>query len=319
MDDFLLAGSPEFETKLNKKLRGRFTISKAESGQFKYTGLNIKQTKSEITVDQIEYIKSIKPIDIKRVGRGETKLNKAEFKKYRALTGQLSWAAENTRPDIAYDVRELATKNKDATLEDLTKANKVLKKAQKEDVKIKYAKLGDWKDLKVISYTDASYKNAEDGARSVGGRIVFLANSTGKVSPLGWKSKTIQQVCKSVKSAETQSLDLGIEDSIFIARMFAEICSGTSGSKRNSNQVPIEMKIDSKTLLDSINSTKQVEEKSIRQIVAWIKQQKEENIVKDISWVNSNLMIADVFTKKNVKTDIILAVTTIGDINLEGS
>ena len=46
VDDFLLAGSPEFETKLNKKLRGRFTISKAESGQLKYTGLNIKQTKS---------------------------------------------------------------------------------------------------------------------------------------------------------------------------------------------------------------------------------------------------------------------------------
>ena len=64
VDDFLLAGSSEFERKLNKTLRGRFTISKAESGQFKYTGINIKQTKSEITVDQIEYIKSIKPINI---------------------------------------------------------------------------------------------------------------------------------------------------------------------------------------------------------------------------------------------------------------
>ena len=69
--------------------------------------------------------------------------------------------------------------------------------------------------------------------------------------------------------------------------------------------------------MDSINSTKQVEEKSIRKIVAWIKQQKEEKVVKDITWVNSDLMIADVFTKKNVKTDIILAVTTIGDINIQ--
>ena len=97
--------------------------------------------------------------------------------------------------------------------------------------------------------------------------------------------------------------------------MFAEINSGKPGSKINCNQIPIEMKIYSKTLLDSIHSTKQVEEKSIRQIVAWIKQQKEDKVVRDISWVNSELMIADVFTKKNVKTDIILAVTTIGDIN----
>ena len=154
MDDFLLAGNPEFEQKLNKKLRGRFTISKAESGQFKYTGLNMKQTKTDITVDQIKYIK---PIDIKRVG-GKEDLTKAEFKQYRALTGQLSWAAENTRPDIVFDVRELATKNKEATLDDLRTAHKVLKKAQKEEVKIRYSKLGNWKDLKLVTYTDSSYK-----------------------------------------------------------------------------------------------------------------------------------------------------------------
>ena len=68
--------------------------------------MNNRQTKSEITVDQIEYIKSLNPNSIERVGRGETRLNKSEFQKYRALTGQLSWAADNTRPDIAYDVRE---------------------------------------------------------------------------------------------------------------------------------------------------------------------------------------------------------------------
>ena len=44
--------------------------------------------------------------------------------------------------------------------------------------------------MKLVSYTDASYKSAEDGARSVGGRIVILANSTGKVSPLGQFSKS---------------------------------------------------------------------------------------------------------------------------------
>ena len=316
VDDFLLAGKPDFEHKLNKKLRGRFTISKAESGQFKYTGLNIRQTKFDITVDQIKYVKSIKPIEIQRVGDKDSPLTKVEFKKYRALTGQLSWAAENTRPDIAFDVRELATRNKAATLDDLRNANKVLRKAQNEEIKVKYSKLGNWKDLKLVTYTDSSYKNAEEGTKSVGGRVMFLANSKGQAVPLGWKSKTIQQVCKSVKSAETRSLDLGMEDSIFLSRMFAEICSGKSGSKHNVNQIPIEMKTDSRTLCDSIKSTKQVEEKSIRQIVAWIKQQKEEKIVKDISWVKSEKMIADVFTKKNVKTDVILAVTTLGDINI---
>ena len=77
------------------------------------------------------------------------------------------------------------------------------------------------------------------------------------------------------------------------------------------------MKIDSQTLLDSIKSTKQVEEKTIRQLIAWIKQQKEENTVKQIDWVQSGHMIADVFTKKNVKTDDILTAITEGKLIYE--
>ena len=153
----------------------------------------------------------MKPIQCSRVGPKDEKLNKTEFKAYRGLTGQISWAAQNTRPDLAFDARDLATRNKDATLEDLKYANKVLKKAQQDNIKIKYSKLGPLKDLHIVGYTDSSYRNAEDTTKSVAGRVLFLANKAGICSPISWKSKTIQQVCKSVKSAETRSLDLGME------------------------------------------------------------------------------------------------------------
>ena len=65
-----------------------------------------------------------------RVGPKDEKLTDKEFKAYRALTGQLSWAAENSRPDLSFDVRFLATKNKHATLDDIHTANKILRKAQ---------------------------------------------------------------------------------------------------------------------------------------------------------------------------------------------
>ena len=311
VDDFLLAGNPEFENLLNNQLKGRFTFGKVEDGQFKFTGLNIEQKEDGVYVDQIDYIQSLEPIAITRNGKDED-LKPSEFKAYRALTGQLSWASENTRPDIAFDVRELATRNKSATLEDLKTANKVLKKAQFDDVKVKYSHLGSWEDLKILGYTDSSYKNAELGTKSVGGRVIFLTDGKGNISPLGWKSKTIQQVCKSVKSAETRSLDLGMEDSIFLAQMFHEVYTG-----QTKGQIDVQMKIDSQTLLDSIKSTKQVEEKTIRQLIAWIKQQKEENTVKRIDWVQSGHMIADVFTKTNVKTDDILTAITEGKLIYE--
>ena len=266
VDDFLIGGTATFLQSIQKKLLGRFKFGKIENEKFKFTGLNIQQNKNEIVIDQDDYVKSLEPISIDKASNKDEKLSMKKFKEYRRLTGQLSWASENTRPDIYFDVRELSTKNKAATFDDLKTANKVLKKAQLETVPIKFRKLGNWKELKIVAFTDASYRNVENGTKSVGGRFIALVNKNEESSPLAWKSKTIQQVCKSVKTAETRSLEIGMEDSIYLAKTIHEIYTG----KPNSGQIPIEVKIDSKTLIDSISSTKQVEEKSIRHLVAWI-------------------------------------------------
>jgi hypothetical protein len=195
-------------------------------------------------------------------------------------------------------------------LKDIKNANKILKKAKFENIKIKYLKLGKWSTLKLISYTDSSFKNAEDGVKSVGGRVTFLDNSQGLVSPLSWKSKTIQQVCKSVKSAETRSLEQGLEDSIYTSRIISEIMTGKIDCK-----ISVEHRIDSKTLYDSIISTKPIEEKTTRHLLAWIKQQKEElKNVSRIDWISNNQMLADILTKKGVRADLLLAAVTRGKI-----
>ena len=312
VDDFLMGGNDHFYNLIEEKLAKRFTFGKIETENFKFTGLSIQQTSSGIFVDQNEYIQSIKPIKVDKLVDKNTKLSKELFAQYRGLTGQLNWAAENTRPDIAFDTRELATKNKEATYEDIYIGNKVLKKAQLEkDVTLKYPKLGKCDTLKVIAYTDSSYRNAENKEKSVGGRFIGLVNEKGACAPLLWKSKTIQQVCKSVKTAETRSLERGMEDGIYLARIIKEIYSGVVSMA----QLPVVVNIDSKTLLDSLNSSKQIDEKTVRHLIAWIKQQKdEEKTIQSINWVKSAEQIADVFTKKNAKTDDILNVVTQGNL-----
>ena len=258
VDDFLVAGSPEFLRLISAKLQKRFTFGRTELCMFKFTGLNKEQTQDGIYVDQIEYINQIQPISSHRMDAKDNEdLNKTEFKAYRGLTGQLNWVAKSSRPDRAFDTRHLATRNKNAKIADIKNANKILKKAQFEHVKVKYSKLGPWRDLKILTYTDSSFKNSEDMVKSVGGRVSFLANSQGMVSPLNWKSKTIQQVCKSVKSTETRSLEQGLEDSIYTSRIISEILTGKTG-----NHIPVEHRIDSKTLRDSIFLTKPIEEKT---------------------------------------------------------
>ena len=314
VDDFLISGNYTFHNIIEEKLVGRFTFGKIELGNFRFTGLDIKQTDEGIFVDQNEYIQSLEPIKIDKLVEPNEKLSKKKFAEYRALTGQLNWAAENTRPDLAFDARELSTKNKDANYGDLKNANKVLKKAQLEkDVTLRYPKLGNIEELSIVAYTDSSYRNSENKEKSVGGRFIGLANKSGVCAPLVWKSKTIQQVCKSVKTAETRSLERGMEDSIYLARMVQEIYSGIVSE----NQIPVHMKVDSQTLVDSLNSTKQVDEKTIRHLIAWIKQQKDEKTVDSIKWVCSQEQLADVFTKKNVKTEAILTVVSEGNLLLD--
>ena len=312
VDDFLVAGKPEFLELLGKKLKSRFTFGKIEINKFKCTGLNIDQKEDGIYVDQCEYVQSIKPISAQGLETEDNIiLDKKQFKEYRLLTGQLAWAVENTRPDLAFDVRHLATRNKDAKVEDIKNANKILKKAKAEDVKIKYSKIGDLDKLKLVTFTDSSFKNAEDKVKSVGGRVTFLMSAQGLASPLSWKSKTIQQVCKSVKSAETRSLEQGMEDSIYTARIIQEVMTGKKG------HIPIEHKIDSKTLHDSVLSTKPIEEKTMRHLLAWMKQQLEEKYVRQIDWIPNKLMLADILTKKGVKSDPLIRAVTRGRIVME--
>ena len=104
-----------------------------------------------------------------------------------------------------------------------------------------------------------------------------------------------------------------MEDSIYLARIIKEIYSEIVST----DQIPVTLNIDSKTLMDSLNSTKQIDEKTVRHLIAGIKQQRDESkTVESINWVSSEKQAADVFTKKNAKTDVILTVVTEGDLML---
>ena len=47
-----------------------------------------------------------------------------------------------------------------------------------------------------------------------------------KVSPLLWKWKTIHQVCKLAKTAETRACENAMEDSVYLARCIYKIYTG---------------------------------------------------------------------------------------------
>ena len=78
---------------------------------------------------------------------------------------------------------------------------------------------------------------------------------------------------------------------LIFARMFNKIYTENVGE----GQIQVEAKIDSKTLFNSVHSSKQVDEKIVCHLVAWIKQQLSKGLVSKIDLVNSNQQLADVF------------------------
>ena len=115
---------------------------------------------------------------------------------------------------------------------------------------------------------------------------------------ISWKTKKIPRVCRSVKTAETRSLDDGLDEAIHTARIIEEIYTGSIDLK-NPAQIPVVAKIDSKSLWESLNNTRQCEEKLLRSTIAGIKEMMELNYVKEIDWVSTDRQLADCLTKKS--------------------
>ena len=134
------------------------------------------------------------------------------------------------------------------------------------------------------------------------GDFVFLCNKEKECMPIHWKAKTIRKVCKSTKTAETRAAEQAVDDSIYLGRMLHEMYSGKPGQ----GQLPADVFVDAQSLLDSIGSTKQVEEKTVRHVIASFKQNVEDKEIRMFDWVSTKEMYADILTKSGVKPDFVL-------------
>ena len=200
-----------------------------------------------------------------------------------------------TRPDLAYESVEHSGHNKDAKVKDLKSINKLIDRAKKTSQKIRFGKVTkNINDAKVFAICDASHMRRDEKTKGVMGRFIFLSDQEEKtVCPIMWKSKTIATVCKSAKSAETRSADKCIEDAVYIARCLKELISG----ERGWSQFEVDVRTDSKSLIDSIDSSRQIDDKLLRPTIKWMKQMLDGKHVRTIRWVDGTSCIADILTK----------------------
>merc|ERR1712112_811995 len=72
VDDFTIAGIPEFVERIVTGIKGKFTVSKVEEDNFRFTGLDVKTKNDRIEISMEDYAESITEIEeIRKASRDE--------------------------------------------------------------------------------------------------------------------------------------------------------------------------------------------------------------------------------------------------------
>ena len=72
MDDFSLAGSEDFLNTVTEDIREALDISKIEDGQFRFTGIDVKQIDDRIEISMDDYAASLEDIAVREDKSDET-------------------------------------------------------------------------------------------------------------------------------------------------------------------------------------------------------------------------------------------------------
>lgn len=295
VDDFLFGGNEHFINNVIKPLKSTFTIGSEFCTAFKYLGLNINQLDKEIVLNQNDYIKSIDFIDIDnhKMKKKDDSLTESELEDLRSLVGQLGWVAGQTRPDLSFEVCQLSSCFNHATVNDVLKANKLLKKAKQENISLSFGVPGKLDKLKFVCFNDASLGNLKDGG-SQGGYVIYLVGENETSSPIMWQSKKLRRIVKSAMAAETLVQVEAAESCYWLANLLNEIIYPVS---TKDTLVKIECKTDNHQLYDAVHSIRPIQDKRLRIEIELLRQMLNRKELYSIEWIDKNNQLADSLTK----------------------
>ena len=309
VDDFLHIGNAEFYSQVMDKIRSTFSAGKIERNVFRYVGLDINQQRMGIHLSQSQYIEKLElmPVSANRRMNKSGALNRSEQTQFRHMVGQINWAAQQTRPDLVFEVMEMSMKLKHPEVQELIRANKAIKKLQSTDVSLFFPILGDIQKWYILTMSDAAFANLADSVSSGGGHVILLVGEAEKCAAISWKANKIKRVIRSTLAAEALALQECIEHAVYLRELLKEMLACDFN-------IPIEAWIDSANAHKAVHSTTKVEDQRLRIDIACIK----ESVLEEDITVNhcpGNEMIADCLTKRGANSQGLLNIITTGSIS----
>ena len=312
VDDFISAGTKEFSNAIIPKVLSIFQVGKSETNSFLYTGFQIKQGKTGITLDQSEYVARIEipVLDAARLLEKDSELEPKELTTYRQMVGGTNWVTRATRPDLCFDMVSLSTKFKGGKISDLKESRKVLTNIVVNDASIMLSDVGDLSKAEIWVYTDASFGNLNEGVDSTGAYIILLVNpENGKCATLDWKANKVKRVVTSTLAAETLSLYAGLDAAVAMRQELMVMLG-------KGHYFPLRAIVDNKSTVDAVNATVSLtSEKRLRKEIGAVKEMLKKGKLKELIWVPTKHMLADALTKKGVNSLRLMKVVQTGRLD----
>ena len=304
IDDFLHAGDESFEHDILKPLGKRFLPGRFEEREFKYVGFNVVQDDRGITISMSEYVDKHKQ-DYSRCksGTSGSQLSTTEQREFRQVIGRLNWVAQGAKPDKFFEVIDLSMKLKQASTKDLNVAKQIFFRLAEYESSVRFSALQG--ELWFSVYTDAALGNLSDGVSSTSGILVFLVDKFKHVCPISWRSNKIQRVVNSTLAAETLALQVGINEAIYLRHMLCEMMP--------EQDLPIDVYVDNRDIVDAIRSTKLVSDRRLRIDIAALKQTLE--LVRKVIWVPGPEQLANCLTKKGASSQDLMEIFRSGKLH----
>ena len=175
-EEFYSAGTEEFHDTITNTLQKRFAVGRKDERLSKSTGLDIFYTEEGIIMKQNDHRNELEEIKIENNKEPDRELNLDELAKFRGKVARIQRLSEGTRPDLAYDTLLMSMKAKNATVADMKKLVKIIRKAKEGDSIVTFKRIGRLEDLKIIVMSDASFRSMDGKVRSVEGRVIFLSD-----------------------------------------------------------------------------------------------------------------------------------------------
>jgi len=290
VDDILIGGEEEFTNNLLMQIKERFRVSKDQIDKFVYTGMSVRSDdKLRIHLNQNQYSEEL--TEVHKDAEKDTEEKKKTT--LRGVVGKLLYL-NLTRPDLSFRTNILSRIPAGTNLDEKIKeARELVEEARRTPLEITYGQIGSLENLSLEVYADASFGGVEKGIRSTEGFIILLRGDDSRCAPIAWRSRVISRVCRSVKTAETIALEDALDMAIGIGRQVVQIQTGIT----QDIPIPIRAYTDSNSLVESLKSTKQVDEGPTRLNIARIKDHLKQQLVTEIKWVPTHLQLADPLTK----------------------